>query len=85
VSEDSYRSVTHYPITAYRCGVRAGDRVRLRRDIEVHRSGEIWSVLSGAAEEPIVVWLRQADGEIHTWSDDEDFLATFEVLAPDAA
>ena len=32
-----------------------------------------------------MVWLRQADGEIHTWSDDEDFIATFEVLAPDAA
>lgn len=28
---------------------------------------------------------RQADGEIHRWSNDQDFLATFEVLAPDAA
>jgi hypothetical protein len=56
--------------------------VRLRRDIGLHPVGHIWSVL-GAAEESIVVWLRQADGELHTWSDDEDFLAMFELLPRD--
>jgi hypothetical protein len=91
MSEDTYNLVTEYPITHYKCGARAGDRVRLRHDIEVqdhigaltgevHRAGEIWSVLPGAAEEPVVVWLRQPDGERHTWSDDEDFLQTFEIL-----
>ena len=83
MSKDTYRPTTEYPITQYRCGARAGDRVRLRRDIGEHRAGEIWTVLGGAAEEPIVVWLRQADGELHTWSDDEVFLATFEPLPPD--
>ncbi len=83
MSEDTYHSVRDYPITQYRCGARAGDEVRLRRDIGEHPAGEIWSVLAGAAEEPVVVWLRQADGELHTWSDDEDFLATFEMLPRD--
>ena len=83
-SEDAYHSVRDYPVEQYRCGAKAGDRVRLRRDIGVHPVGQIWTVLRGAAEEPVVVWLRQADGETHTWSDDEDFLATFEILPRDA-
>ena len=91
MSKDKFKLITEYPITEYKCGARAGDRVRLRRDItigdhtgapteEVCQAGEIWSVLRGAAEEPVVVWLRQADGVIHTWSDDDDFLRTFEIL-----
>ena len=83
MSKDTYLAVTDYPITQYRCGARAGDQVRLRHGIGKHPAGEIWSVLSGSADEPIVVWLRQADGELHTWSDDEDFLATFELLPRD--
>jgi hypothetical protein len=90
-SKDKFKLVTEYPITDYQCGARAGDRVRLQHDIsiqdhtgkptgEVHLAGEIWLVLRGAAEEPVVVWLRQANGETHTWSDDEDFLRTFEIL-----
>ena len=85
MSEDTYHSVSDYPVEHYRCGARAGDRVRLRRDIGTHSAGEIWSILRGAAEVPVVVWLRQADGETHTWSDDEDFLATFEILPREAA
>jgi hypothetical protein len=69
MSEDTYHPVTHYPVTEYRCGARTGDRVRLRREIGSHPAGEIWSVLPGAVEEPIVVWLRQADDETHTWSE----------------
>ena len=91
MSKDKFKLVTDYPITNYKCGACAGDRVRLRSEIviydeagtptgDVHLAGEIWSVLCGAAEEPVVVWLQQADGETHTWSDDEDFLRTFEIL-----
>jgi hypothetical protein len=91
MSKDKFKLVTEYPITDYKCGARAGDRVRLRRDIaihnhtgaptgELHLAGDIWLVLRGAAEEPVAVWLRQADGETHTWSDDDDFLRTFEIL-----
>jgi len=90
-----WKLIGDYPITEYQCGARAGERVRLRQDIvvrdhkdkptgNVHRAGEIWTVLSGAAEPPVVVWLRQADGDRHTWSDDDDFWRWFERLDEDA-
>jgi hypothetical protein len=91
VSKDTYKLVTEYPITQYRCGARAGDRVRLRREMvvrdhkgkptkEVHPAGEVWTVLRGTSEEPPVIWLRQPDGKSHTWSDDDDFLQSFEIV-----
>jgi hypothetical protein len=91
MSKDKFKLVTEYPITEYRCGARAGDRVRLRRDIvfrdhtgrptgEIRMAGEIWTVLSGSAEPPVDVWLLQSDGERHTWSDDDAFLDAFEIL-----
>ena len=91
MSKDTYKLVTEYPVTEYRCGARAGDRVRLRRDFvlrdhkdrptaEVHRAGEIWTVLPGTADKPPVIWLRQPDGNSHTWSDDDDFLQMFEII-----
>ena len=89
MSRDTFKLVTDYPVTEYRCGVQAGDQVCLKADLVirdhrgqpmgVHPRGEIWTVLYGAAKEPAVVWLRQADGEMHTWSDDE-FWQSFEVL-----
>lgn len=86
-----YKLVTKYPITNYICGLKAGDRLRLKCDIvvrdyrgkltgEVHRKGEIWSVLRGAKEKPVVVWLRQPDGKPHTWDDDESIFKTFELI-----
>jgi hypothetical protein len=91
MSSDSFHLVTEYPVTDYHCGVRVGDQVRLRHDIVVrdhrgtptgivHHAGEVWTVLHGSVEEPPIVWLRQPDGKPHTWSDDSDFLATFELL-----
>lgn len=95
-SKPEWKLVTEYPITDYQCGIRAGERVRLRKDIVqrdhrakptgvVHRAGEIWTVLSGSAEPPVDVWLRQADGERHTWSDDDDFWIWFERVRDNAA
>jgi hypothetical protein len=65
-------------ITRYKCGLVAGQRVRLKRDLiissggqftgKVCRAGEDWVVLPGIATDP-VLWLRQADGERHTWDD----------------
>jgi len=88
--KDKWVLVTEYPIKAYPCGARAGDRVRLREDVvirdhahkptgEVRPTGEIWTVLCGAAHEPNVMYLRQPDGERHCW-DDGVFLKTFEIL-----
>lgn len=95
-SKPHWKLVTEYPITQYKCGVRAGERVRLRREIvvrdhrgeptRVHHLGEIWTVSRGSAELPADVWLTQPDGERHTWSDDYEFWAWFERVTdkPDA-
>jgi hypothetical protein len=67
-------------ITQYKCGLVAGQRVRLKKDIvvttrdgvpsgTVHRSGEEWTVLTGITTDP-VLWFRCPDGERCTWDDD---------------
>jgi len=66
MSKDTFKLVTEFPITEYRCGARAGERVRLRRELaildhrdrptgKIHAPGEIWTVVRGAAEEPRVL------------------------------
>lgn len=91
MTKDKYKHVTEYPITEYKCGLLAGDKIRLIEDIIIrdhkgkatgkkYNKGEIWPVLSGAKEEPVVVWLLQADGERHTWDDDNSIFETFEKL-----
>ena len=71
----------------YGCGVKAGDRVRLKKGFtvkgtnDVHAPGEVWRVLKGAATHPrILVKLRRPDGRIHGWLDRPDFWDSFEVI-----
>ena len=75
----------HTPISenqfhAYRCGLVAGQRVKLRKDLVVldhenkpsgktHRKGDEWIVLPGILADP-VLWFRQSDGARCTWDDD---------------
>ena len=86
---DEWKLVTEYGLSPYPCGLVAGSKVRLRKDLairdhanqptgRVHHRGEIWTVLSGVKEEPDVIWLQQADGERCTW-DDKSFDEWFEV------
>jgi hypothetical protein len=86
-----YKLPAEFPVTDYKCGLKAGDRVRLIRNIIIRDdyglptgkaflSGEIWTVRPGARYETIVVWLRRADGNLHTWDDDESLFKTFEKL-----
>lgn len=74
---------------AYKSGFAAGQRVRLRKQLairdhtgaptgKVHQAGELWTVLAGNPREPDVVWLREPNGEAHTW-DDDDMLTWFEA------
>ncbi len=67
-------------ITRYKCGLVAGQRVRLKKDLpvttfdgvatgKVYRAGEEWTVLTGITSDP-VLWFRHDDGERHTWNDD---------------
>ena len=86
---DKWQLVTEFTLHQYACGVEAGQQVRLIRsfDIKDHRdnrtgrrhfAGEIWTVLRGSeADDPPVVWLRQPDGEMHTWDDSPEFWSYF--------
>ncbi len=66
-------------INHYKCGLVAGQHVRLKKDIvvtcggvptgTVHRAGAEWIVLPGTTTDP-VLWLRQPDGDRCTWDDD---------------
>jgi hypothetical protein len=71
----------------YDRGVKAGDRVRLKKGFtvkgtnDVHTPGEIWRVLRGVDKHPrILIKMRQPDGRIHGWLDRPDFWDTFEVI-----
>jgi hypothetical protein len=77
----TWKLVTEYGVTSYACGLRAGDRVKLKKPLTicdhsgtptgvVYPAGEVWTVLSGSKEDPGVVWFRQSDGERYTWDDD---------------
>ncbi len=46
---------------------------------KVHPLGKIWTVLEGCAHEPEVIWLREPNGNSHTWPDDE-FFDWFDVV-----
>lgn len=80
MTKDKFIFVSDFPITKYKCGLKAGERVRLKKDLivtcrnrptgDVHRKGEVWSVLRGSKEGRIDVWFRQPDGQSHTWDDD---------------
>lgn len=77
----------------YKCGLEAGQRVVLRKDLvvrnhmgeptgEVHRKGEIWDVLVGLRSDPVLRF-RQPDNDLHFWDDDTDSINEwFEVLPP---
>src|SRR5690349_15306364 len=93
--KDKWQLISADSVTEYKCRARAGERVRLRKDIvvcdhrgeptgDVHRAGEIWLITKGSAVPPLDVWLRQPDGRAHTWSDDDDFWEWFEKVADDA-
>jgi hypothetical protein len=92
-AKPDWKYVDRYDVLEYRCGLRAGDQVRLRRDLEVkdwqgnstgevHIAGTIWKVLPGASDDPGVVFLIQPDGQRHAWDDDLSIYEWFERVEP---
>lgn len=88
---ERYKFVSIYPVRKYRCGLKAGDQVRLKKGIvmrdhtgratgKAYPSGQVWTVLPGARGNPTVVWLRQADGCVHTWDDHKSIFRMFEIV-----
>lgn len=90
MSKTKWKLVTSYPVTEYKCGAKAGDKICLRNELPIRNhkgkithmypAGTIWTVLSGTKEKPPIIWLREPDGSRHTWSDDQNFLDRFEIL-----
>ncbi len=75
----------------YSCGLRPGDRVRLKKDLiftdqkdrptgEVRKAGEVWIILADSCESKHDLWLQQPDGSPHTWDDDESVFQYFERI-----
>lgn len=79
--------IKDYPVKIYKCGLKAGDSVRLKKilrvsgqgrsDTSIHGAGEVWEVCRGM---PGIVWLRQSNGEMHTWDDDKSIFENFELI-----
>ncbi len=91
MNKSSFRLVCDFDVQTYRCGVKAGNSLRLRRDIEikdhagkptgkVFREGGVWKVLPGAKDDIGTVRLMQPDGKLHTWDDDLTLLQMFEIV-----
>jgi len=82
-----FELVTEYPITEYKCGLRRGDIIRLRKDLTIRDykgnktgvfpQGEESIVLSGTEG---VIFLSRPNRKRHTWSDDESIFDFYELV-----
>jgi hypothetical protein len=88
---DEYLPIDTFTVQTYRCGLRAGDQLRLRQPLprydtdrvptgESRVVGEVWTVLTGSPDDPEALWLRQPNGDLHSWSDDESIFVYFDKL-----
>ena len=79
---DEYVTIGRFDIETYRCGLSAGDHIRLIKDIVIQDAdgkptgnimarGDVHTVLKGSSDDPLSLQLRKPDGEFHTWNDDE--------------
>ncbi len=80
MSNDKFKLVNEYKLQEYPCGLRAGDKLKLKQNLEItdyegnltgecYQASEVWTVLSGVETEPNIIWLCQPDGERHTWDE----------------
>jgi tetratricopeptide (TPR) repeat protein len=84
---DRYTIVAEYPITRYKCGLKAGDQVRLKKNLtvtgyknrptgEVHPKGEICTVLRGSIfDGEVELWVRLLDGKETGWEDKRESIS----------
>lgn len=81
--DDEFVPVSTFTIEQYQCGLRAGERVRLRRDYiapdgERFEVGTVWEVLTGAVEDPECLWLERPDGQLQEFDDEHSIFDWFE-------
>lgn len=78
---EEWKLIDRFDMREYRCGLKAGEQVRLLKDVvckyvdtgrptgEVYKAGEIWKVMAGSPQDPDVVIFLQPDGKRHFWPD----------------
>ncbi len=81
--DDEFVPVCTFTVVEYRCGLRAGENLRLIQEFIApdggHFSiGTVWKVLSGAVEDPGCLWLADPGGEEYSWYDNDRIFDTFE-------
>jgi len=86
--ESTYEPVDRFDLETYACGLNAGDQVRLIEALPIEDSdgeetqrlepGGVWTVLTGSSQDPEALWLRQPDGELHSWDDSPEIFQMFE-------
>lgn len=88
---NQWKLIGDFPVAAYKCGLKAGDKLRLTHRLEIsyksgkltgvsYRKGSIWHVTRGTNVKPLVVWMINPDREMHTWNDDPSIFEHFEVI-----
>ncbi len=76
-------------LSIYSNGLKAGDTLILTQDLKMcagdrdtsvnFASGSQWVVIPGLKSEPNILWLRNPNGERHTWDLDDVFIS-FKLL-----
>ena len=74
------------PYQVYECGLKAGQRLRLQKDLEcrfeegdrVLRKGSLCQVSNRVSPDPGVIWLSFSNGSIIPWYDDPTMFEHFE-------
>ncbi len=86
--KDEYVRIDRFDVETHRCGLSAGDQIRLIEDIvirdaagkptgEVMAKGEVHTVLKGSTDDPATLPLRTPGGELHMWDNDETVWESF--------
>jgi hypothetical protein len=90
MQDSQWKLIGSYTVSMYRCGLRVGQRIALRRELiitdadgptgKVYPVGEQYTVLHGSKDDPGIVWLLQEDGQRCTWDDEPEIHEWFEVV-----
>lgn len=80
-------TVDTFDVTTYDCGLKAGDKLKLKMPIPLEDDrgrvvrtipkDSVWTVLSGSSQDPGCMWLEEPSGDAHSWDDDKEIFKIF--------
>ena len=91
-NKPSWKLVTEFSNSDYLCGLTAGDKIRLKKELVVtetgsgkiirtHPSRSNAVVLKGSSDSPNIVWCRWTEtGDVFTWDNEPEFFDWFERI-----